>query len=477
MIDQQSYFKLNCRHAARAWLTARTWLTWWYAALGCLWATGLRAEPAPVPAETNPAAQGVERRISGQRVGDPFAVGTLGIEYGALLPGGKVPLPLADGGFARASRPYLSQLALQIGAIHFFGHADLFVNIPLIAFKSNAEADGESRQLKASYLAATGFRLYPWALTPGSLRPFVISSVMLRRLKYEDGVSARKNPGLDKRFVLPVGVGLSLRLPLAIVDAQVEYTFFDFHDVRAGQQVTALPSSEPAAPKQRLDLRGLRLSLGVKAAFDVSSDIVARDFRERESAALAKRIRDGSASSITIGLGPSTRLAGADSPYFDRRPYLRAAYDSAIFPHLSVGYYNYPLDAELRLAYRYIWGKGEAFGATLDARQHGVFLEALKLFEIGLYGFVPFVGLGVGYGQFDVSDEIPGERRARSKGRPVFSVPVGWDIRIKPSAWWLLRTNLRFIPRARVTVVEGQDFDFGGLEFDFIQLLLYPERL
>ncbi|HEY0839988.1 MAG TPA: hypothetical protein VGD74_07365 [Vulgatibacter sp.] len=32
-------------------------------------------------------------------------------------------------------------------------------------------------------------------------------------------------------------------------------------------------------------------------------------------------------------------------------------------------------------------------------------LEALKFFDVDLYGFVPFVGAGLGYGRFSFRDE------------------------------------------------------------------------
>ena len=43
---------------------------------------------------------------------------------------------------------------------------------------------------------------------------------------------------------------------------------------------------------------------------------------------------------------------------------------------------------------------------------------------------------------------------------------------------WLVRTNLRWVPRARIDFPgAGVGLDLGGLEFDFIQFVLFPERL
>ena len=57
------------------------------------------------------------------------------------------------------------------------------------------------------------------------------------------------------------------------------------------------------------------------------------------------------------------------------------------------------------------------------------------------------------------------------------SVIFGWDIRFAPSFPWLLRTGLRWLPYASHEVAPGVRFDHGGLEYDYIQLVLYPGRL
>jgi hypothetical protein len=410
-------------------------------------------------------------------VHDPFAAATFGIEYGGLLGRGTIPLPTLDGGFSRVDTPTLSQLALQIGAIHFFGRADLYVSIPVLSPGAKVGQGEDRRSVSASYLAATGLRLYPWPLRTGTLRPFMTTAVMLRDFRFANVDDPRMNPGRDKRFVLPVGIGLAYRGAAFIIDAQLEHTFFDGYDVRSGQVTAALSMAEAAAPSARLDLGGLRFTLGIKAVFDLSSGIVAPGFHEEEGRRLAARIKDGTASAIDIGVGPSTRIVSEDSSYFSRRPYLRRAYDDPPFPHVTLGYYAYQPDAELRLASRYITGSAEAFGARVEAKQFGVFLEALKFFEIGMYGFVPFVGLGAGYAHFSVTDSVAGSSTTHSADRVVLSVPFGWDIRVKPSDWWLLRTNLRWLPSARVQMAPHVQYDFAGLEFDFIQFLFYPERL
>jgi hypothetical protein len=435
------------------------------------------AEPEPVPVPATPGVTDAEQRIAPQRAGQAFARTTLGLDFSTSPTGPALPLPAAGGTFSNAPRAPLAQLALQIGGLHFFDHADIFINVPVYALPGEHTSEGESRRVFVRNSAATGLKYYPFALRSGTLRPFVTSAVQLRRFSIEETTETGRNTGVDKRFVLPLGIGLGYRLDPLLIGVQVEYTFFDVAEVRSGQAVRPLDESETLRDARQVDLRGLRYSFGVKALFDVSSELTERQFHRLETQRMAERVRNGTANAFNIGLGPSTRLLGANSPYFERRPYLKHAHDDRIFPHLALGMYQHAWDAEVRLAYRSIWGAAQAFGAELETSQHAVFLEALKFVEVGLYGFVPFVGVGVGYGQLNVTDRAAGQQFTASNSTGLLSVPFGWDIRPKPSSWWLLRTSLRWIPKANLSMAAGIRYDFGGLEFDVIQFLFYPERL
>jgi hypothetical protein len=444
-----------------------------FGSLYCL----LRLFLLAIDAHAQAARTDVQERISAQRVDDPFALTTLGVDTSGARPSDAIWIPGPDGSFLSAEARGLSQLAIQIGGVHFFGHADIFVNIPVYSFESTLAGSARTRQAKMQYFTAAGVKLYPLALRPRTVRPFLSSGFVVRRFWLEESAEPLENTGLDRRFVLPVGAGVALRWDPLILDAQIETTFFDEAYVRSGQIVEPLENSETRSGARRLDLSGIRVSVGLKAVFDASSAIVDPDFPRREAAAMQKRIEDGTANAWNVAVGPSTRIWAGSSEYFQRRPYLEYAHEDRLFPHAALGVYHYGLDAEVRLAYRSIFGEAQAFGAELETAQHGVFLEAIKLQEIGLYGFVPFAGLGVGMVNLDVRDQALGVDHTNVGTRAVLSVPFGWDVRIRPSDWWLLRTNLRWLPSAKLEVANGVSHDFGGLEFDIIQLLIYPERV
>ena len=71
-------------------------------------------------------------RVPKQVEQDPFALTTIGIEVIAFTPvASGWPFPSSDGRFQRVVAPRLRQQDVYIGALHFFGHADIFVSFPL----------------------------------------------------------------------------------------------------------------------------------------------------------------------------------------------------------------------------------------------------------------------------------------------------------------------------------------------------------
>ncbi|MGH7720133.1 MAG: hypothetical protein ACREON_14990 [Gemmatimonadaceae bacterium] len=415
-------------------------------------------------------------RVPRQVERDPFATTTLGIEVSAFTAlASRWSLPSSNGEFERLETPGLGQQDLYLGALHFFGHADFFVSFPLW---SRSRSVYDNRSLSLDYSVAAGVKLYPVALRPGTLRPYLSSALTTRALEVTDGGSVDANVGRLSQVVVPVGAGVTWRSSRAfLVDAQVQYVP---GSATVSSGIAPRRLEEPAEPhaSERLDLSGVRFVASVRWSRHLAATSMP-GYREAKARALQRRIDDGSISAVNIALGPSTRLFNNNSPYFrDRRPYLRDQYDAGLFPHASVGYYQFTTDAEIRLAYRRVTGEARAFGARLETQQSGLFLEAMKFFDIDLYGFVPFVGAGVGYGRLHATDHSPGGSVTSRESVWMLSIPFGWDIRPNPASSWLLRTNLRWLPRARAVFPgSGVRLDMGGLEFDFIQLVLFPERL
>src|SRR5262245_51942033 len=164
-------------------------------------------------AETPPSdiAPSTWARVPRQVERDPFAIATFGIEASLFVPRASLwPFPSSNGEHRRVSTPRLGQQDLYIGALHFFGHADIFVSFPI----GSRDASGlDGRTVSLEYAVAAGAKLYPWALRPGSIRPYVSSGLMLRAFEITDSQGSDANVGRLSQAVVPMGAGVAWRTP------------------------------------------------------------------------------------------------------------------------------------------------------------------------------------------------------------------------------------------------------------------------
>lgn len=120
-----------------------------------------------------------------------FATMYLGIDLLGIPPDGDA-FYLNGSGNTLQPKTIGSQLipCILIGATHFWGHVDLFVNFPVTVFNLS-DNDG----FKASYQTGieTGVLLYPWPLRQGKFRPYIGAS--WSSVSYQQKVEAnRKGP-------------------------------------------------------------------------------------------------------------------------------------------------------------------------------------------------------------------------------------------------------------------------------------------
>jgi hypothetical protein len=71
----------------------------------------------------------------------------------------------------------------------------------------------------------------------------------------------------------------------------------------------------------------------------------------------------------------------------------------------------------------------------------------LKFFDVDLYGFVPFVGVGLGYCELRATDHSLGESVTGRDSVWMLSIPFGWDIRPNPASAWLVLFPERLFKR------------------------------
>jgi hypothetical protein len=341
-----------------------------------------------------------------------------------------------------------------IAGLHFWGHADFAVVVPL--------GDGERSHDGTRSAMTTGVetrgRWYPRSLARDGVSPFIGGGLGATDVRIGDGPRAyRLRPMLQ--------AGLAWRRGSYLVEAgwgtgprpTLEYPTSRVTSVRA----------EPAAQT---------MWLGVHRLFETTASLEPLVRNGAQARREARLRSDGRLSGPSLAIGISSLILTGPTTYNrEERPWLAARPRSAPALDIGAGWYFDAPDIHLNLAYRSGRFDTEAFDFRQENRRRSVALEAYR-FLFDYHGFVPFVGPVVSAEWLSVRELDTGTPIFReSRTTAAAGVTFGWDIRPTRAQPWILRTNLRYFPRLRLPVPIGEQA-FDQLEFNFIQFVWYPRR-
>lgn len=343
---------------------------------------------------------------------------------------------------------------LWIGGSHFWGHADFYV-----AFRLGPNLGSDDAECCTSLGIETGGKFFPWASRPGTVRPWI--GAAWGPVSYERD----SGPGITRHTVHATG-GVAGRIGAHAIELGVGWL-----PSAAGDYAVSPTETVP------LDLSSFSASARYKFHFDTTAAIVSEVASDRLAADLARLESAGALSSWYVSGGGTSTIAlggtAAGAPEFDfvgRAP-------SSIGIEVAAGWYDHDWDAGAQISWRPMSTSTVAYGAGRRWDRDAYTVEAYSF--LGDYqGFAPFVGLGLGFNDlsFFEQDENGDQTRAFSGWQTRPELLFGWDIRPTRLTSWILRTALRVSP-----FLELEDGDnrasFRHLEFNFIQLVIYPARL
>lgn len=368
---------------------------------------------------------------------------------------------LAGAGADQVAIPAQLSPRLTIGATHFWELADFYVSFPLPSVHLSSGV-GE-RRTSSTTGVETGARLYPLRLEGGRVRPFF--GVAWSTLQYSQRSEQGRGPTLNfARAPVEGGVVWAGRGGVVELGARwMPRTEIDY------------PLSRDVAGQ--VEIPSLGLGLAYRYRFDATRSweglVRSGEVRRREEV-LASR---GLLNAISISLGPSSALPLHASGYTRAvRPYLEDRPPAAVFPEFAIGYAHHALDAAVEIVYRSIAQETSGYGLEQRLERAAFSVEAFKV--LGDYqGFAPFLGASFGRNRLRVRESDRGGPVLAMRGvRWAPGLLVGWDIRPTRVNWWQLRTKLRYTPKLELPLAPGESASFDHLEFNFIQLVLYPER-
>ena len=349
---------------------------------------------------------------------------------------------------------------LTIGGIHFWGHADFYVTLPL-SFLTLQNIPNNLERLEVYQGVETGMRLYPLKLQPQRLSPFV--GVSFRRFRFlQESEESNSENGVPSngRFVYPIQFGLT-------------YTSDKWHISASGYYIHQDEFNYFISPAERAEVQLNPLSFNLSLLRYIDSD---RNMRRPRVVAQINRNYNvlkskNLLSSWFFGIGPSAALQMTKSPYLQENfPFFYDDYAASILPDLTFGRYFHKVDANVNLSYRTYGEKYRGFDNAISTRRHSVGAESVK-FLFNYLGFVPFAGPILSYENLRTS--VNGIDYQEDK--LALGITFGWDIRLTKTGTSLLRTNLRYYPNLHMGV-DGGRMMFDALEFNFIQWVQFIGR-
>lgn len=349
---------------------------------------------------------------------------------------------------------------LTMGGIHFYGHADFYVTFPLPWISIDRDPELSNQFVHESGIE-TGMRIYPIALKPKALQPYIGISFRSLSFGFEPLNSGfTKAFPLFESFIYPLQAGLTYATQRHLISVGVHY-----------QTRRNIQYSLSETQMGNISFDPLSLQFGILKYFD--TDAGART--ERGVATLNRQYRllerHGGLSGLYFGIGPSSFLQTLISPLLENQfPHLSGDNLNSFSIDLAAGYYFHKPNMNIGLSYRGARSSIKSIDDELAVRRRSIMLEAYK-FLFNYRGVVPFLG-ATGSMEF-LRGELNGEVTKETK--PALGIIFGWDIRVVNTETWLLRTNLRYIPSLHLDI-NDDEVALDQLELNFIQFVYFPDR-
>ncbi|MEL7369014.1 MAG: hypothetical protein AAFN74_08900 [Myxococcota bacterium] len=347
---------------------------------------------------------------------------------------------------------------LMLGKLLFWGHADLYVSLAPFWLRTREPRGFTTR---FSLAMESGLKIYPWALSPGTIRPYAGVGWSLNTYSQDDGP-------LVTIHQVPVMIGAAWRTRLGIFEVGASLHIFGARDY---------PLDRTPDRTARLVPEVLDVWLGYRWVFDATS----RFIEEAQSGRLAQRYRDfsrdGKLSGWELAIGPSVGFPLTGSQFEGDGAFLNNLRRPTPGPDVSVGYYLHSIDAVIRANYRFFYTQDKGYGRTHTYVRHSASLDVFK-YVVDYQGFLPFVGGGISLEglNYAVDDAISEQRQDEGDLKPSLSLVVGWDFRPFETTAWALRSNVRYTPGLEIRT-GNERVAFDHFEINFLQLVIYPERL
>ncbi|MFZ1750571.1 MAG: hypothetical protein WAU01_10280, partial [Saprospiraceae bacterium] len=337
--------------------------------------------------------------------------------------------------------------AFLIGGTHFWGHCDFAMNIPVISYGTGMK-----------YNVDLQAKIFPWRMERNKLRPYFGISMSPFSFRQDDG------PLFSKTYYPLLG-GINYSKGSHQIELGATFNYDRSFDYHISRDIVSQSTIQPVI-------------FNVTYKYTLETTVSAE--KEWRDGTTAKKTENLAASSklnnFSLAIGVTSAFRLKSSPYLSENfPYAgQHNYDIAL--ESGVGYYMHKPDIHFNLAYRRFTSDVEAYGYQQTATRNSFTLEAYKyLFDY--HGFTPFIGPNISLENLKISESLDNVPASFETNQTIKAgLTFGWDIRPNRIQTFILRTNLRWAPNLNIDMKDGNESRLDQLEFNFIQLVVYPQR-
>lgn len=349
-----------------------------------------------------------------------------------------------------------------IGGTHFWGHADFYIGIPL--FATNLKKNNQ--EITALRGVETVFKYYPLRIENNKIRPYV--GVSLAPFYYEqqnNNFTFTSGPELNHTN-FPLLGGLTFNSKNHLIELGFAYNFQNKQNYYISR-----------TQKEQISTPPLYATLSYRYIIETTLS-AEKDWQSGKTKETTKLLaQKGQLNGFYAGVGISSAFWLKQSEYnVINRPYI-SKYSTSIMPDFTFGYYMHKPDLNLAIGYRGYGTSTNTYGAVQQLNRKSFLFETTKyLFDY--QGFAPFIGTTFSYENLNFKESFERRKIFDTKEKKFgYGLTFGWDIRPNRIQKWILRTNLRWYPNLFLSVDNGKKISFDNLEFNFIQLIIYPNRI
>ncbi|MBL7901879.1 MAG: hypothetical protein JNK73_07785 [Bacteroidia bacterium] len=349
-----------------------------------------------------------------------------------------------------------------IGGTHFWGHADFYIAIPLL----NPQQNQQNQIVKSYNGVETGFKFYPFRIEHHKLRPYLGLALSGVYLKQNNNNFAYGNGPELAYTIWPLLAGFTFNYKSHVFDAGMVWNYTNKQEYYISRDI-----------KTGISTPAFYFQLGYKYMLETTLS-AEEDWESGKTERMTiEKAEKKELNTIYFAAGISAAFCLQESSYNQSlRPYINK-YPGSLLADVSLGYYFHRPDLNLGLSYRAYADGTEAYGAIQKTKRTSLAFECSK-FLFDYHGFVPFVGPSISLEQLSFEEEFEQVQTQKVSNHQLSAgVLFGWDIRPNRLQAILLRTNLRWFPKINLNLEGGHSISFANLEFNFIQLVVYPGRM